>query len=226
MKLKSLSIGYIGSAPIVSAIEAELCHGQFTCLLGRNGTGKSTLLRTLAGLQNPLHGQIIFDIRSIESNHSTQPVALVTPHCPELFHTSVREFVTYGRLPYSGVFGGLSPADHEATDLAMCMVGIEALAERFIHTLSDGEKQKALIARSLAQESPILLLDEPSAFLDYPSRCQLMEMLVHLSHDSGRTILLSTHDVELAAQYADQLWIIKDHNLIKKTPQDFHPEEL
>ena len=220
MVLKNLTIGYSGSAPIVSAIEAELCHGQFVCLLGRNGSGKSTLLRTLAGLQPPLSGQII------TTPHPTPHSSLLTPHCPDLQHTTVRELVAYGRLPYTGILGQLSPADKEAAEEAIRLVGIQHLADHYIHMLSDGERQKTLIARSLAQGTPILLLDEPSAFLDYPSRRQLMELLVDLSHHHSKAILLSTHDVELTAQYADQLWIIQEHQLLKKAPQDFRPEEL
>lgn len=230
MHLNNLSIGYSGSAPIALAIEAELCRGQFTCLLGRNGSGKSTLLRTLAGLQSPLAGRITSNSSNFSnlSNPSSLPfsTSLVTPHCPDLQHTTVRELVAYGRLPYTGMLGQLSSADKEAAEEAIQQVGIQHLADHYIHLLSDGERQKALIARSLAQGAPILLLDEPSAFLDYPSRRQLMELLVDLSHHQGKTVLLSTHDVELATQYADQLWIIQEHQLLIKAPQDFRPEEL
>lgn len=224
MILKNLSIGYSGSAPIVSAIEAELACGQFICLLGRNGSGKSTLLRTLAGLQPLLSGSIHSTFHStLSSFHTT---TLVTPHCPDLQHTTVSELVAYGRLPHTGVFGKLSAIDHQAAEEAIERVGIKALSNRLIHTLSDGERQKALLARALAQGSPTLLLDEPSAFLDYPSRRQLMQLLVTLAHDEGKAILLSTHDVELASQYADQLWIIHNHALVLKEPKEFLPEEL
>lgn len=217
MQLKSLSIGYNSSAPIVSSIDAELLPATFTCLLGRNGTGKSTLLLTLAGQLTPLHGHIIY---------KEQHPALVLPKMPELTNTTVRELVAYGRLPYTGLFGKLNTFDYKAADAAIEQLGITALADKFVHQISDGERQKALIARGLAQGSHTLLLDEPSAFLDYPSRRQLMEQLQHLAHTEGKTILLSTHDVELASAYADKLWIIQNHQFIKKAPQDFHPEEL
>lgn len=223
MKLSSLSVGYKGSAPIVKAIEAELSCGEFICLLGRNGSGKSTLLRTLAGLQEPLSGSII---SSCASDSLAPTSSLVTPHCPELYHTNVRELVGYGRLPYTDLFGRLTKTDLQAAEDAMQRVGILELADRLILTLSDGERQKALIARALAQATPILLLDEPSAFLDYPSRRQLMSLLQRLSHEEGKAILLSTHDVELAAAYADRLWILNEHRLEIKNPQDFCPEDL
>lgn len=219
MQLKSLSIGYNSSAPIVTSIDAELLPATFTCLLGRNGTGKSTLLLTLAGQLAPLLGHIIY-------NNEEQHPALVLPKMPELTNTTVRELVAYGRLPYTGLFGKLNTFDYKAVDAAIEQLGITALADKFVHQISDGERQKALIARGLAQGSHTLLLDEPSAFLDYPSRRQLMEQLQHLAHTEGKTILLSTHDVELASAYADKLWIIQNHQLIKKAPQDFHPEEL
>lgn len=234
MKLSSLSVGYKGSAPIVSAIEAELVRGQFTCLLGRNGSGKSTLLRTLAGLQPPLSGSLTTSpVNNLIPSHPhflspshPNAISLVIPHCPDLQHTTVRELVSYGRLPYTDLFGRLSATDLAVTDQAISQVGIQDLADRPIHTLSDGERQKALIARALAQGTPTLLLDEPSAFLDYPSRRQLMQLLLHLAHQESKTILLSTHDVELAIHYADRLWIIQGHTLIEKAPQDFHPDEL
>lgn len=232
MRLCHLDIGYSQSAPIVSSIDAELLSATFTCLLGRNGSGKSTLLLTLANQLKPLAGEIhsspltshsslLTPNSSLEGN-----TALITPHSPELSNTTVRELVCYGRLPYTGIFGRLHDADYQAADEAISRVGISHLASKFILTLSDGERQKALIARGLAQGSPILLLDEPSAFLDYPSRRQLMTLLQHLAHDEGKTILLSTHDVELATQYADRLWIIQNHRLVEKAPQDFSPEEL
>lgn len=219
MHLEQLSIGYKSSAPIVTSIDAELLPATFTCLLGRNGTGKSTLLMTLAGQLTPLHGHIIY-------NNKEPLPALVLPKMPELTNTTVRELVAYGRLPYTGLFGRLNASDYEAADVAIERLGITTLAGKLTHQISDGELQKALIARGLAQGSNTLLLDEPGAFLDYPSRRQLMEQLQHLAHTEDKTILLSTHDVELATNYADRLWLIQGHQLIEKAPQDFSPAEL
>lgn len=226
MRLESLSIGYKNSAPIVSSIDAELLPASFSCLLGRNGSGKSTLLMTLAGQLAPLQGHIINNPHEHIIDHNEQNPVLVLPKMPELTNTTVRELVAYGRLPYTGLFGKLNDSDYEAADLAIEQLGITALSNKFTHQISDGERQKALIARGLAQGSDILLLDEPSAFLDYPSRRQLMTLLQQLAHSEGKTLLLSTHDVELATTYADKLWIIQDHQLIEKAPQDFRPEEL
>lgn len=134
--------------------------------------------------------------------------------------------VAYGRLAHTGIWGRLHNEDYAMADEAIRLVGIQDIAERLLSTLSDGEKQKTMIARAIAQQSPILLLDEPSAFLDYPSRREMMRLLQDLAHHQQKTILLSTHDVELAAQSADILWIINDNSMYKKTPQEFSPEEL
>ena len=216
LKLHQLSIGYNNSAPVVSSIDAELSDGCFCCLLGRNGTGKSTLLRTIAGLQHPLGGTI----------ERPDSIGIVLTLVPNLLNTRVREMVAYGRLAHTGIWGRLHDEDYDIADEAIQMVGIQDIANRLLSTLSDGEKQKTMIARAIAQQSPLLLLDEPSAFLDYPSRREMMRLLQDLAHVHRKTILLSTHDVELAAQSADILWIINDNTMHKKTPQDFRPEEL
>lgn len=216
MILKGLSIGYKHSAPVVSAIDAELSIGTFCCLLGRNGSGKSTLLRTIARLQPPLSGQVI----------CPEHVGIVLTQVPELQHTTVRQMIAFGRLGTTDWLGRLRQEDYDAADEAICTVGIQPLADRLLGTLSDGEKQKTMIARAIAQASPLLLLDEPSAFLDYPSRHELMQVLQRLAHQQGKTILLSTHDVELALTHADHLWLLKEGHLQQFAPQDFSADML
>lgn len=216
LALKQLSIGYKHSAPVASAIDAELSVGEFCCLLGRNGTGKSTLLRTIAGLQSPLSGQII----------RPEHVGLVLTQVPNLQNTTTRQMVAYGRLGTTDWLGKLRNEDYEAADLAIRMVGIEDLADRLFGTLSDGERQKTMIARAIAQASPLLLLDEPSAFLDYPSRRELMRLLGQLAHEQNKAILLSTHDVELALESADSIWLLKANALHRIAPKDFRTEML
>lgn len=216
LALKQLSIGYKHSAPVASAIDAELSVGEFCCLLGRNGTGKSTLLKTIAGLQPPLSGQII----------RPEHIGLVLTQVPNLQNTTTRQMVAFGRLGTTDWLGRLRNEDYEAADLAIRMVGIEDLADRLFGTLSDGERQKTMIARAIAQASPLLLLDEPSAFLDYPSRRELMRLLGQLAHEQNKAILLSTHDVELALESADSIWLMKEKALHRIAPQDFRTEML
>lgn len=200
--LHDISIGY--SAPVVSAIDAELVSGTFTCLIGRNGTGKSTLLKTIAGLIKPISGTLC---------NNSNNAGIVLTDFPQLMNTTVYELVSYGRIPYQNRFATLQPSDYEAIDQALNTIGITSFKNRMINKLSDGEKQKVMIAHALAQGTDILLLDEPSAFLDYPSKIALMQLLANLAHHNNKTILLSTHDIELAKRFADSIWHIKDQKL-------------
>ena len=216
LELHDLSVGYAGHPAALSAVSATLTAGTFCCLVGRNGTGKSTLLRTIARLQPACSGRI----------DAPSDIAIVLTQVPDLQHTTAREMAAYGRLAHTGILGRLRDSDRQAADRALRQVGIADLAERYISTLSDGEKQKVMIARALAQETQLLLLDEPSAFLDYPSRRDLMTVLSRLCHDDGKAILLSTHDVELATQAADILWYLHDGQLTVMPPQSFIPDDM
>lgn len=207
ISLKDISIGY--SAPLASAIDAELSSGDFICLIGRNGTGKSTLLKTISNLTKPLHGEIQYSKQSNKSN-----VALVLTQVPDLPNTTVFELVSYGRIPYLNIFSKLRDSDIIAVNQAIETVGINKLRDRKVNQLSDGEKQKAMIARSIAQGSDVILLDEPSAFLDYPSKHELMILLKRLAHECGKAILLSSHDLDLVKTHADKVWKISDRRMI------------
>lgn len=207
ISLKDISIGY--SAPLVSAIDAELSSGDFICLVGRNGTGKSTLLKTISSLTKPLHGEVQYSKHSNKSN-----VALVLTQVPDLPNTTVFELVSYGRIPYLNIFSKLRDSDIIAANQAIETVGINKLRDRKVNQLSDGEKQKAMIARAIAQGSDVILLDEPSAFLDYPSKHELMILLKRLAHECGKAILLSSHDLDLVKTHADKVWKISDRRMI------------
>lgn len=207
ISLKDISIGY--SAPLVSAIDAELSSGDFICLIGRNGTGKSTLLKTISSLTKPLQGEIQYSEQSTKSN-----VALVLTQVPDLPNTTVFELVSYGRIPYLNIFSKLREEDIIAVNQAIETVGINRLRDRKFNLLSDGEKQKAMIARAIAQGSEVILLDEPSAFLDYPSKHELMVLLKRLAHECGKAILLSSHDLDLVKTHADKVWEISEKRMI------------
>lgn len=214
--LKNISIGY--SAPVVSSIDAELHSGDFICLVGRNGSGKSTLLKTLSGLTKPLSG--------IFSPIANNEVGIVLTQVPDLRNTTVFELVSYGRIPHQNILASLRKNDIVAIETSIETVGIKALSNRQVSELSDGEKQKAMIARALAQGTEILLLDEPSAFLDYPSKRELMQLLKDLAHNDRKAILLSTHDVELAKNYADTIWHLKNNTLTVSTPECFIIDDI
>lgn len=227
IKIDQLSIGYPGkNAPhiVASNICTSLQCGELTCLLGTNGAGKSTLLRTLSLAQEALSGTILLEGRDIKHYSRSELATLIslvlTDRC-EVEGMTVRELVELGRTPYTDFWGKLGETDEKIVEGAINMVGISNLAKRRINTLSDGERQKAMIAKALAQETPIILLDEPTAFLDFPSKVEVMQLLRRLSHDTQKSILLSTHDLELALQIADKIWLMEQgKEMVTGTPED------
>ena len=213
--LQHLSIGYRlrrGERRVADDICATIEPGQLTCLLGENGVGKSTLLRTLSAFQPPLSGDIVIDDRKLNDyteRELARTVGVVLTHRIDLQQMTVSELVAMGRSPYTGFWGRLSDADLVCCDEAIRQVGIEQLAHRHVSTLSDGERQKAMIAKALAQQTPVIYLDEPTAFLDYPSKVDMLLLLRRISREQHKTIFLSTHDLELALQTADVVWLME-----------------
>lgn len=227
IRLSDLRIGYRvrnEEHVVAEGLDASISNGELTCLLGRNGAGKSTLLRTLAAFQPPLGGSIRL-LGRVLTEYSDRELShllgvVLTDKC-DLTNMTVVDLVAMGRAPYTGFWGALAASDRQEIDRAVAAVGIESLAERKIQTLSDGERQKAMIAKALAQQTPVILLDEPTAFLDYPSKVEIMQLLHRLTRETGKTIFLSTHDLELALQIADRIWLMKrGEPLITGTPED------
>ena len=214
--LSNLAIGYtVGKREhqVVDTIDATLHCGELVSLVGTNGAGKSTLLRTISAFQPALSGSISYSGMSGEVTAASQlsrHLAIVLTGREPIYNLSVREVVAMGRMPYTGFLGVNSKHDNAVVDDAMEMLGITSLASRRIEMLSDGERQKVMIAKALAQETALILLDEPTAYLDFMSRVRLMQFLRRLAHESGKAILLSTHDLELALQLSDRLWLIDD----------------
>ena len=223
--LQDLSIGYTtkGSSKVVAdGMNATIQSGELTCLLGQNGIGKSTLLRTLSAFQPKLGGSILMDGREINdfSDHElSRQIGVVLTEKPDVQNMSVTELVGMGRSPYTGFWGTLDDADRQVVGEAMQMVGVTPLAQRQVHTLSDGERQKVMIAKALAQETPVIYLDEPTAFLDFPSKVELMQLLRRVAARGQKTIFLSTHDVELTLQVADSLWLMEPGQLSVGSPR-------
>jgi iron complex transport system ATP-binding protein len=224
--LQNLSIGYTtkGSTKCVaSQLNGEIHSGELTCLLGRNGIGKSTLLRTLSAFQPALSGDIFLMEKSLSAcsdKELSQMIGVVLTEKPHVRNMTVAELVGLGRSPYTGFWGLLSDDDHRIIRESMRLTGIEPLASRMIQTLSDGERQKVMIAKALAQQTPIIYLDEPTAFLDFPSKVEVMQLLHQLAHEEGKTIFLSTHDVELSLQMADCIWLMESEGLTVGTPRE------
>ena len=216
--IENLSIGYASkhSVKMVAAgISADICGGELTCLLGANGVGKSTLLRTLSAFQPKLDGNIYVQGKEIDAYTDKQLSRVLS------VVLTATELVGLGRSPYTGFWGTLSKADKEVVARSIALVGIAHLADRMVDTLSDGERQKVMIAKALAQETPVIYLDEPTAFLDFPSKVEMMQLLHRLSRSTGKTIFLSTHDLELALQIADKIWLMdKASGVTIGTPED------
>ena len=214
IRLTGLSIGYRGKHSVkcvADGISQAIHSGELTCLLGENGAGKSTLLRTLSGFLSPLAGEISIlgrPLSSYKERELATVIGVVLTEKNNLQNMTVRELVGMGRSPYTGFWGRLSADDRRKVDDALSLVGIAALSDRMVQTLSDGERQKVMIAKALAQETPIIFLDEPTAFLDYPSKVEILHLLHRLSREMHKTIFLSTHDLELALQIADRLWLM------------------
>lgn len=225
--LRKLTTGYPGkgSTKIVAKdIDATICSGELTCLLGANGVGKSTLLRTLSAFQPPISGEIEIMGKKLADYTDKQLATVIgvvlTEKC-SLRNMTAEELIGMGRSPYTGFWGSLSKTDKKIVDDAIRMMKIEDLRHRMMHTLSDGERQKVMIAKALAQETPVIFLDEPTAFLDFPSKVEIMQLLHHLSRSTNKTIFLSTHDLELALQIADKIWLMdKMSGVAIGTPED------
>lgn len=209
---------------VAGHINAGINSGELTCLLGANGIGKSTLLRTLSAFQPKLSGEIFIQGKEIEQykdKELSMAISVVLTEKCEVRNMTVTELVGLGRTPYTGFWGTLDEDDKRIVERSISLVKIEKLADRMVHTLSDGERQKVMIAKALAQETPIIFLDEPTAFLDFPSKVEMMQLLHRLSRQTNKTIFLSTHDLELALQIADKIWLMdKMNGVIIGTPED------
>lgn len=222
IELKNLTTGY-GEHIVARNINSIIPEGNLISLLGPNGVGKSTLLRTLCAFQPAISGDIIINGTSLQELTQAQLSRIISVVLTERLDVramTVHNLVSLGRSPYTGFWGRLDEEDERQVRQAIDQVGISKLYEREIGTLSDGELQKAMIAKALAQQTPIILLDEPTAFLDFPSKVEMMRMLHRLAHEMNKTIFLSTHDVEMALQLSDQLWLMTAEGVHSGTPDE------
>lgn len=227
IRIENLVTGYEGKhgvTAVTDGVSASLRSGELTCLLGPNGAGKSTLLKTLSAFIPPISGEIFIDGKRLTEYTDTglaKVIGVVLTDKISLSNLTAEELIGMGRSPYTGFWGKLSEHDREVVDEAIALVKIDGLRRRTVDTLSDGERQKVMIAKALAQETPIIFLDEPTAFLDYPSKVEIMQLLQRLSRVKGKTVFLSTHDLELALQIADKIWLIdKRLGVVTGTPED------
>lgn len=206
--LSHLSVGYKIGHAVVSDINLALQSGKLASLIGANGVGKSTLLKTLTGFLPKLEGSLLLDgkdISEFSQRALARQISIVLTQKPDVQNLTVEEIVGLGRSPYTGFFGKLHANDQQIVDESITAVGIEKLKNRMIQTLSDGERQKVMIAKALAQQTPIIFLDEPTAFLDFSSKVETFQLLQRMAHEMGKLVLLSTHDLELAVRFSDTL---------------------
>lgn len=227
LRVSELDVGYKVSGRkriVLSNIQAALREGEFACLLGPNGCGKSTLLRTLAGMQDAVTGKVWIGAKSLEDltpGERARQISVVLTERIQLGNISVYDLVALGRYPHTGWRGRLGARDHAMVRWALAITRSQNLSTRAVGELSDGERQRVMIARALAQAPRLLLLDEPTAFLDLPRRVELIGLLRSLAHQSGLTVLLSTHDLDLALQTADSIWLVTpDGKLVDAVPED------
>ena len=205
-------------------LDFELMTGELTCLLGPNGVGKSTLLRTIGASQNALGGDIFLDkkpLSTYKEKDIAKSIGLVLTEKTSAGGLTVKELVALGRYPHTGFFGKLGDQDYQIIDDALSAIGCLDKKDRYVAELSDGERQKIMIAKALAQESQIIILDEPTSFLDILSRIEIMHLLRKLARKYNKAILLSTHDLEQALHISDKLWLLSDkRGLICGMPEE------
>jgi iron complex transport system ATP-binding protein len=207
---RKLSVGF-AYTPLLEGVDITLNAGELVALIGVNGGGKSTLLRTLSGGQAPLSGVVEINggpLTGLSASARAKQMALVLTERPQAGLLDVRTLIAFGRQPWTGHFGRLTSKDEAAIDKAMDLAGVSAFADRSLHQLSDGEAQRVMIARALAQDTPILLLDEPTAFLDLVNRVRVFRLLRDLARNGGKGILLSTHDLQTALDLCDRVLLI------------------
>lgn len=227
VSIKGLCTGYgkgRRQRVVAQGLTGELHGGELCCLLGRNGGGKSTLIKTLAGFLAPLGGEAEImgeSIVGMKPQVMSKKVSVVLTDRVDLPHTRVWELVALGRSPYTGLTGRMGEEDRKMVERALESVGVSGLRDRYISDLSDGERQKAFVAKAFAQDTPVIILDEPTSFLDYPSKVAVMSMARALARESGKTILMSTHDLEIALRLADRVWLLDQaHGLKSGTPDE------
>lgn len=227
LRAKDLTVGYRkgnSTSPVISGLNLSLSRGKLVALIGANGIGKSTLLRTLVGNQPPLEGEVSISgirIGEISRKDLSLLLGIVNTERTQAGALTVREVVSLGRQPYTGFLGILSKNDKSIVEKAMQDAGILHKASNFLAELSDGERQKVMIAKALAQCTPIIILDEPTAFLDVASRMETMLLLHNLAHKQNKAVLLSSHDLSQSMMLADELWVVtNDRKIISGNTED------
>ena len=220
--LEHFSIGYQQESVLLSQLNLTVNRGEMVALIGKNGAGKSTLLKSMIGLVAPLDGVCLLDgvpFDAYSLRERARRVSFVSSQFNQLPLLTVEELVGLGRMPYTDWMGRLTAEDHKKIGKAIEEVQMGAFAGRKLENLSDGERQRAMIARAFVQDTPVMVLDEPTAFLDVPNTFELVRLLSRFK-ESGRSIVYSTHDLETAIQFADKMWVIHKGRILEGAPED------
>jgi len=229
LELKNVSVGF-GQKELVKAISTTIRESEIVALMGINGIGKSCLLKTLIGINPLISGDIILNevsLKYLSPEKRALSLSAVLTQKPLMDFMRVDELVALGRSPHLDHWGHLKENDQKIIDESLALLGINQLKEHSFENLSDGQQQKVLLARALAQEPSLLILDEPTTYLDIPSKIELMKSLKKIAHEKKMAILLSSHDLDLMSIYVDTIWLIeKDGSLISKCPEEMKSSGL
>lgn len=227
LSLNNVSIGYTGNRGgrklVKDGINLSALQGELVALIGGNGIGKSTLLRTISGFQKSLGGEILVKGKSVDQyreDELSRIMSFVSTEIIKVSNLSVFELVALGRFPHTNWFGRLSADDSRIVHESIEMVGLSGYENRMINHISDGERQRAMIARTLAQDTDIIVLDEPTAFLDVPNKYETVNILHKLAREKNKTIIFSTHDLNIAIGEADLIWLFLTERVGQGAPED------
>lgn len=227
LSASNLSVGYAQDKArkniVFSGINLSAVTGELIALAGRNGAGKSTLLKTLAKLQEPINGHITIegkDIHDFKRKEFAFEMGYVSTEAILVSHLKVADVVSLGRFPYTNFIGKIGATDRQKIDEAIHLTNIEHLVDKNLNEISDGERQKVMIARTLAQDTRIIILDEPTSFLDLPNKYEIIGILKYLAAVKGKTVIFSCHDVHIAMQQADKMWLMLGNRFVEGAPED------
>ncbi len=224
---KGMSIGYHERSLVAAIVKSDLnlraFGGEMVALIGGNGIGKSTLLKTIAGFQSPLAGELVVHHRAVQDYRKedlAREMSFVSTEIVKVANLTVREMVGLGRFPYTNWFGQLDEKDHQQVEEAIRQVGLSGYEDRLINRISDGERQRAMIARALAQDTKIMVLDEPTAFLDISNKYEIVRILHQLAYEKGKCIIFSTHELNTAISMADRIWLMLNDQVLEGVPEE------
>jgi iron complex transport system ATP-binding protein len=212
LQLQQLTLGFEPTRHLIQHVQATATAGDCIALFGLNGTGKSTLLRTIAALQLPQSGQVLLngtDVNAIGAKQRASQIAMVLTDRIDADYLNVRDAIALGRIPFLDWTASLKPEDNRVISEVIVKLSLQPFEQRFIQSLSDGERQRVMIGRALAQEAGLILMDEPTAFLDYRNKEAIFRLMKQIAEDMRKVVLISTHDLEYALQHCNRFWIIQ-----------------